>query len=612
MLHRGPDGAGEYLAPNLHMAMRRLAIIDLQQGWQPLYNEDNSLALIINGEIYNYLELRDSLKGHDFRTNSDGEVILHLYEERGVECLQALRGMFAFALWDAKLKRLFLARDRMGEKPLYLYEDKGRIIFASELKALLSSGLVPFRLNPQAVHQYFHYQYVPDPSSPLQGVRKLPPAHALLCEVDGWRRHEWAYWRMEDAPPLPGDPVDLLCGELEGICDIVHRSDVPVGIALSGGLDSSLIAALTQKRYPGTMHAFSVGYAGAPPVDERGDARDLASHLGMPYHEVEIAPEDVRDFFPELNYWRDEPVADISGHGYYAVMRLAADHGFPVMLMGHGGDELFWGYSWIKQAALESLVKKRLVERGPGALLAHLRMTMPLGLSRWQLMAWLKGACGLRESLARMSRALKGSRDRLILYDTLPDFADAEQRVREFYTPAFRRMVAGDAAYAPYALRDTWSHVLINITKLICRCYLVGNGILQGDRLSMASSVELRLPLVDYRLVETAVGLRKARPDLYLPGKEWLRQAAGRYLPDWVLNRRKRGFQPPMREWEEAVFRAYGDSLRDGYLVETGILDPAGVERLLDEERPRSISASLAYKSLVLEQWCRAVSGLAG
>ncbi|HEV8158639.1 MAG TPA: asparagine synthase (glutamine-hydrolyzing), partial [Pyrinomonadaceae bacterium] len=260
-IHRGPDGAGEFSSDNIALGMRRLSIIDPNGGWQPLYNEDKSLALIINGEIYNYIELRERLKasGHRFRTDADGEVILHLYEENDADFISHLRGMFAFALWDEKRRRLILARDRMGEKPLYLYERDGELFFASELKGLLRSNFVPFELDARAVNLYFYYQYVPEPLTAVKNVRKLDAARMLILDVENWRITEKTYWKMEDAPPIEGEPRDVIREKLEEVSKLIVRSDMPVGVALSGGLDSSIVAAFAAKQQP-NLHAFSVGY----------------------------------------------------------------------------------------------------------------------------------------------------------------------------------------------------------------------------------------------------------------------------------------------------------------------------------------------------------------
>ncbi len=444
--HRGPDGEGQFADANVALAMRRLSIIDLAGGWQPLYNEDRSLAIVANGEIYNYVELRKQLEsqGHRLTTNGDIETILHLYEEHGLDCVQHLRGMFAFALWDSKQRRLMLARDRMGEKPLYLYESDGRLLFASEMKALLSSGLVPFDLDPNAVDLYFHYQYVPEPMTPLKRVRKLNAAHLLIVETDPWRVEERCYWRMEDAPPIEGEPAKLIRAELETASEIVIRSDVPVGVALSGGLDSSAIAALAQKKYPGTMHAFSVGYPGRPQHDERADAKALADHLEMPFHDVELTTEDMVAFFPDLVYWRDDPIADISGFGYYAVMKIAREQGVPVVLQGQGGDELFWGYNWVRDAARESVRKGFLAARGSlAALPQYLRFGFPRELSRLAIGEWAHGVGGLRAGLKSFRRDRHTPANQLVFYDLISDFQMSARESKSLFTSTFIEQLNG-------------------------------------------------------------------------------------------------------------------------------------------------------------------------
>ena len=288
-------------------------------------------------------------RGHTFRTGSDCETIVHLYEEYGVECVHRLRGMFVFALWDSQLNRLVLCPRPDGREATLFVPGRWQVVFASELKALLRSNLVLFELDVEAVDLYFHYQYVPQTRTPIKGVRKLDAAHILTVEINPWNLKEECYWRMDAAPPIEGDPATKIPRRiLETVSELTIRSDVPVGVALSGGLDSSAIAALAVRKYPGVMHAFSVGYSGSPETDERKDARDLAEHLGMPFHDIELDAAEMVRLFPELVYWRDDPIADISGHGYYSVMKIARESGVPVMLQGQGGDELFWGYPWVQ------------------------------------------------------------------------------------------------------------------------------------------------------------------------------------------------------------------------------------------------------------------------
>ena len=607
LTHRGPDGSGEFLDSHVMLAMRRLSIIDLDGGWQPLYNEDRTLALVANGEIYNFVELRERLEqsGHRFQTHSDCETILHLYEEHGLDFVQHLRGMFAFALWDSTQRRLVVARDRMGEKPVYVYETGGRLLFASEMKALLASGLVPFELDPTGVNLYFHYQYVPEPLTPLKGVRKLDAASLLVVDVDPWRVEERRYWRMEDAPPLEGDPATLIREQLETVSEIVVRSDVPVGIALSGGLDSSAIAALAARKYPGTMRAFSVGYPGGLENDERADARALANELGMPFHDVELTTNEMVSFFPELVYLRDDPIADIAGFGYYSVMKLAREHNVPVVLQGQGGDELFWGYSWVQAAAHASARKLQRTNSPVGALPQYVDLNLPGGLSRMKLGEWAYELGGLRRSWESLKRDQSSSPDQMVFYDLVADFTTSMAETRNLYSRSFSEKINGRGATSLFTFDRPWPNIDVTLTRLICDTYLRENGVTQGDRLGMASSIEMRLPLLDHRLVETVIGLRKTHTDVDKPPKAWFKAALKGVLPEAVINRRKRGFSPPVMEWHRALFAAYGDSLTDGYLYQCGAMTRESAQRLSTGPFPANSTTPLSFKALVLEQWCR-------
>ncbi len=591
MIHRGPDGQGEYHDEQVVMGMRRLSIIDLEGGWQPLYSEDDSLVLIVNGEIYNYLELAEDLKkrGHVFATKSDCEVILHLYEEVQEGCLQQLRGMFSFVLLDKNRGTVFIARDRMGEKPLYLHQTNDALYFSSEMKSMLAAGNIPFELDPVAVNEFFHYQYVPEPKTPIKAVRKLPRAHYLKVLLSDWKIEEHKYWDMEDSPPVKGDPVELVRAELDKVCELLIRSDVPVGVALSGGLDSSAIAALAAKKYPGTMHAFSVGYPNRPVNDERDSAKVLADLLEMPFHEIELETHDLVKNFEQMNFHRDDPIADISGFGYYSVNKTAREHGIPVLLQGQGGDEVFWGYEWVKNAALatDNLLEN---EKRPNIIKRFLKTS-------------------LKDLFAKQPlNASKGGALRPVFHELAPDFRMALADVRNYYTDEFLHKLGDASAYDLFTFNKQWRHSDILITRLICDTYLLENGIAQGDRLSMANSVELRLPFVDYKLVELVIGLRKtyaSNPDYKDFPKPWLRGAMQGVLPEFIIDRPKQGFAPPVMEWHNALFDKYGKYLDDGYLVQSGVLTREAGAILAKGVFPRGAIAPISFKALVLEIWCR-------
>ncbi|MDX2117663.1 MAG: asparagine synthase (glutamine-hydrolyzing) [Planctomycetota bacterium] len=610
LFHRGPDGSGEFRDSHVHLAMRRLSIIDLNGGWQPLYNEDKTIALVCNGEVYNHVELREMLaaKGHRFHTHSDCEMLAHLYEEYGLDFVQHLRGMYGFALWDSKKRRLIVGRDRMGEKPIYLLEretpDGPQIVFASEMKALIASGMVKFELDPVAVNEFMHYSYVPEPRTAIKGVRKLPAGHILIIDVDPWKVQQVCYWRMLDAPPVTGNPAKLIREELDRVSELIVRSDVPVGVALSGGLDSSAIAALAASKYPGTMHAFSVGYPGRPRQDERAMAKVLADHLKMPFHEIEISETDLVDTFAERQFFRDDPIADISGNGYYAVSKIARQHRVPVLLQGHGLDELDWGYHWAREAARLSILKND----GRLSVLSELRKLLPDGFARNDLLRYAMMMGGKLHGWNRILPDMHARPEQLLCYDLENVYKQGQYAARHLYTQRFRKLLAGTDASDILCVPRPWQDVPNLITKLQCDIYLLENGIAQGDRLSMASSIELRLPLVDYKLVELFVGLRKSYPDHELGHKAWFKEAVKDVLPEWVMNRPKRGFTPPVKNWTKAMRDRYAKALEDGYLVQSGFFEQRVVRTMTSAESRFSAWPPNFYKALVLEFWCREMS----
>jgi len=613
LAHRGPDGAGVHRARHAVIAMRRLSIIDLETGWQPLYDETGRIALVANGEIYNYRELRSQLElqGHRFRTGSDCETIVHAYASAGERALSSLRGMFAFALWDEPRRRLWLARDRMGEKPLYLFRTDDYLMFASELKALLASGRIPRKLDRAALERYFFLGYVPEPGTPVAGVTKLPPGHEMTVEVGPWRVSERRYWSLPAAPETHGNPADVLARELDEVASLTIRSEVPVGVALSGGLDSTLIACMASHHYESKLHAFTVGYDIDSLSDETEDARQLAVHLVMPFHSIRVSAREITDEFPVLVRAADDPIADIASYGYFRLMKAARAAGVPVMLTGQGGDELFWGYPWVRRAARAT---RQVLAVASGAmpspsLAAALRPQPPASLDAKGLLRWASDGFGIQQRL-RLRAAVRArvANPALPLFYELASHHEEPRFVRRANS-IFGTMLAGVRASPAASMAEPARGLPpdLALTDLICSTYLLENGLAQCDRLSMWWSVECRVPLVDYRFAEQVIGLRRHHSDLDLPPKTWLRQAAARFVPEFALRRPKRGFTPPVRHWLGKLFAQYGCSLRKGRLVAEGVLSEEAGREFADFRPTRAPLSPWPYTALVLEQWIREV-----
>lgn len=573
LLHRGPDDEGFFFDEHVALAMRRLSIIDVAGGHQPLHALDGKSVVVCNGEIYNYVELQSQLRarGCRFSTGSDVETVLPLYAEYGLDCIARLRGMFSFALWDRERRQLVLARDRFGEKPLYLHRDKeGRLWFASEMKALLAGiGRSRVRLSAQSAHLFLIYQYVPEPRTMFDSVSKLPAGHVLAVApeelADRSRSPESRpYWRYRDAAPVTGNPAALVREALEEAGRITVRSDVPVGVALSGGIDSGLVAALARKSHPGELKAFSVGYPGRPDNDERSQAAALARQLGMPFYDVELSAAGFVTQFPGLVRDMDDPIGDIAAYGYHAVSALAREHGVPVLLSGLGADELFWGYEWVREAVQKTLDKGS--------------RRMP----RW---------------LARM---LDQHPRRAVFYDSLDWMRDSAG-----YAP--RIMSASSASHldpelwASYFESDDWGDVPLWLSDVQNKTWLASNCLALSDRVSMAHSVELRLPFLDFVLADVVTGLRRqGLADWKKPHKWLLVEAARDLLPQEVFARKKRGFTPPVTQWMDDVVAEYRSLLKRGSLSRHGILREDA-----DEHLPGRHPVGLSYRAVLLEVWSR-------
>jgi asparagine synthase (glutamine-hydrolysing) len=568
MLHRGPDSQGMYSSGSATIAMRRLAIVDLQGGQQPLFNEAGDMAIVCNGEIYNHAELRQQLMaaGHRFATHSDVEVILHAYEEYGTDALHHFRGMFAFALWDGRRRQLLLARDRLGEKPLYLYRDSSGIVsFASELRSLTKSLSSGRSLSPQAFNLFLTFQYIPEPCTPVEDIHQLPAGHFLILRENGSASEPIPYWDRLNLHASPIEPAARVAEAIDTACVLMGTADVPVGVALSGGIDSSLVAAITARHYPRDLQAFTIGYSGRPVTDERSQAKELADHLGIPCLEIEIADEEVIDDFPLLMAYMDSPIADIAAYGYFAVSRAARLAGVPVLLSGMGGDEFFWGYSWVREAVTRN-----------GDIVSGKR----------------------RRSFT--DRVLRRSIPSIDFFGVHSSLRNGDAFSRELLTRSALAVVPDGLWLAMNGL-DSSLPMHLAVSELLNRTWLRSNCLALVDRMSMAHSVEVRLPLLDVDLVNLVTGMRNdGLDDWQLPHKSLLIDALAGVLPAEVLQRRKQGFTPPVGRWMQGILSRYSHLLPGGYLVESGLVDQDKMDRILP-----AMDQEARYKLLFIECWCR-------
>ena len=542
--HRGPDDHGTWFSngsPAAALGHRRLSIIDLGGGHQPLANEDGSIQVVFNGEIYNYRELRSDLesRGHRFGSESDTETIVHLYEEHGVDCLDHLRGMFALALWDDNTRQLLLARDRLGQKPLVYREEPGRVLFASELKALLQLPGAPRDVDPVAVDQYLAYQYVPHPRTILAGYAKLPPGHRAVYR-DGRLRVD-RYWSPPYELGSGGESRSAASWQeelRETLTESVRlrlRSDVPLGAFLSGGIDSTIIAGLMRQESPAAVHTFSIGFP-VPEFDERSFARMAAEHLGTQHTEAIVEPEALA-ILPRLIWHYDEPFADSSA---IPTMYLAemTRRGVTVALSGDGGDELFAGYDRYRAVALGERIDR---------LPRPLRRLLAARL--WQRLPASTRQKSHRRRLKRFLDALgQPPEERYLTWIGIFD----DRRRHELYTDKFRESLGGSAAVD--VLREAYRACPDRdfVTRTTCTdvlTYLPGDILAKVDIATMASSLECRSPFLDHHVVELAARMPLSLKRRGRRGKRVLTDTFSDLLPAPIRRRRKMGFGVPLDKW---------------------------------------------------------------
>lgn len=604
--HRGPDHAGAYVDPNCRaqLAFRRLAILDLSpSGNQPMSNEDGSVWLVYNGEIYNHRELRAELErdGHVFRSRTDSEVLVHLWEQHGRDMLRRLNGMFAFCIWDERTGEAFLARDHAGIKPLYLaHLPDGALAFASEAKVLLSLRAIDKSLDAVALHQYFTFLWVPGERTLWRGIRKLPAGAWVSWRAGQLDHGSWWDWNQSEKDDLP--PDEWIARVRSTLVETVERqlmSDVPLGALLSGGLDSTaVVAAMRQARPTDSIHAYTAAVLGNGSdgfTDDLPYARDAAQRLRARLVEERLSPASA-SLLPRLIWHSDEPLADPAIAASYLLCKRAREDGTVVLLSGQGGDELYHGYRSHRAVAVSSaftFLPSRLVRAATAAVTA---VTTYAGLS----------------ALAAPRRALKmlrflgaPSAERVL---QLADWGSPALRA-EFLSPRVIRDVPTDA-YADYLALfersrarsdvERWSYVLF-------KTFMPALNLTYGDRTSMASSVELRVPYLDRALIEQA---GRIPPDLKIRGgvQKWiLAEAARPWIPERILNRPKTGFGAPLRSWlSDGLAQEVRAALTSERFRDRGLFHDAGIRALLDDlSSGRRDVAYIVWALFTFELWAR-------
>jgi len=593
IVHRGPDDDGFSLHGPVGLSMRRLRVIDLDGGAQPIYNEDRTCCIVFNGEIYNYPELRASLeaRGHRFSTDSDTETIIHLYEENGQDCVDHLNGMFAFAIHDTRDNSVFIARDRLGIKPLYYAESDGDLVFGSEIKALLEHPSVSRELDPLALDEYLTFKFIPAPRTIYQSIKKLLPAHTLSWRAG--KANVTPYWSLSFDRKHDGSDADLVDEFDARFTEAVRSqmlSDVPLGAFLSGGLDSSLIVSAMAGLSSRPIETFSIGFEEAS-YNELGPAKRVADHFETNHHELVVSP-DARDLFERIVGQFDEPFGDSSAIPTYLVSELARQH-VTVALSGTGADELFAGYEryWAVSLSKVTDAMPKSIRNGMAGI---------LGLMR--------GGHGKRSAVNRARRYLSAHSQNAVDHhlSLISMFDGLAPDTR--YTPAFIERLSGHQPFD--SLRSASNDpdgvdALDRMLGLDTRTVLPDDYLTKDDRASMATSLELRVPFLDHTLVEFAAACPAHLKQSRLKTKVLLRKLAADRIPAEILQRPKHGFEIPIANWIAGDLSGEVDELLlSGSSRTKDYLRPEFLHGLIDRHRSGSENNSREIWSLMsLEFW---------
>ena len=597
--HRGPDDEGARVGSGVGLGMRRLSIIDVEGGRQPFSSEDDRVQLVANGEIYNHAPLRAELiaKGHRFRSRSDIEVILHGYEEFGIEVLGRLRGMFAFALWDGPKRRFFAARDRAGEKPLYYAQTPTRLLFGSEIKALLVQAEVSREVDLEALDQFLTYEYVLTPRTMFSDVRTVPPAHYLIYERGAVKVER--YWDVASVTARDWTEDDAAAALRETLARAVSgqmMSDVPLGAFLSGGIDSSAIVGLMSEAAGGTgpVNTFSMGFEAAS-YNELPYAKEVATRFGTNHREGMVNP-DLSDLFERLVTHFDQPFADVSLFPTYLVSQSAREH-VTVALSGDGGDELFGGYDTYQAEALARRIGTVVPDVALPWLAAAMAVLPPSDKKK-----------GLINTVRRFTQGLASAPSEISQYRWMT-FCDAGAK-RRLYAPALQSALVNSDVYAPIRRHLRGAHTDDRLNRQLyadLQVYLNDDILVKVDRMSMATSLETRAPFLDMDVMELAFSMPGHLKIRHGERKHVLKRAMGDLLPESVLTRPKEGFSIPMKTWLRGEWAPMmQDLLGPEPVGRRGWFEPTEVTRRVGEHLAGTHNhAHQLFSLMVLERWAQ-------
>jgi len=601
MAHRGPDDAGVYISPDKKIGLghRRLSIIDLSSaGHQPMSNEDGTIWLIYNGEIYNHQSLREELqsKGHIYKSGTDTETILHLYEEKGVDCVRDLEGMFAFALWDSKKRRLFLARDRIGKKPLYYTIQNGQLIFASEIKAILEHPQIERDIDTTALYHYLTFFVTPAPMTLFRGINKLPAGYIMECNRQGDIRQQ-QYWDAIVPPPDKDYPEEYYINTVrELLTNSIEKrmmSDVPFGVFLSGGIDSSTSVALMARLMNRPVETFSVGFKDQPAYNEFDYARQIAKKFKTNHHEIIIDAKDLMDYIPNLIHHQDEPIADYVCVPLYFVSRLARDNGVIVIQIGEGSDEIFFGYDgymsylnvyhyfwkwYMKSPQFLREIAYKFVSSPPVSEWAIIED----GLRRAAFQDILRRAASSEELFWGGAIAFTEEQKRLLQHKANDSWHDLSSlNVVKGHLDKIDSQKPG----ADFLERMIYLELKQRLPELL---------LMRVDKITMSTSVEGRAPYLDHKLVEFVMGIPSRLRVKNGQLKYILKKASEGIIPDNIIYRKKQGFSAPVKEWfggELGKYITY--SILNSKIRERRLFNYEYIRNMLDKQQTGKADSSV-------------------